>query len=622
MAKPVKPTGVKWIRKDNNSMTLSWNAVAGATSYGVRWRKGSQAGFDSATQIVKGITGLSFTFEKMSVNSGYQFVVYALNSEGEGPNSDPTTWFYTEPSRPLFCKATATFQTVEPYAPVGVCVGFTMLSYYQSGVEIQRENPDGSFTSGTLGNGTSGKVAAPFYDDEVGGLVRYRARAFVGATSPAGSRVFSVWSPWSDYVELAYRAPFAPRLSLSRVGQNREEPVTPDYRSRDGSAQTGARIQWRKQGSTAWNTVTGVKTVAFPAQSELGVYEIQGAVKGAGPDWSEWSVTRTVEVIKLPTGTLITPEASWGSNRLLVSWSTSQADGEPQYNATIEIYSATSQLLAEKRIIGGATQWLFEDLDLANGQVITVKARVSVGGVWVTFERTVTVLYTPPASPLLDVEWDEVGGRHYVSVTPGTGSPVATVDLKIERSLDGDTYTPVEMFDSTPLPDGFEFLDAQGRSNGSTWYRATAIGANTATAKTVVECVSHSPKVWVDSGSPEEAGVGFPYGISVDSGRSKQFTDLVWLDGDDVPSIISPSKAKIMRTLRVRASLMPPFLPLDEYGTTSITDREYLAYLFETHDVLRVRTPEGDSVIGLIQDLDFTNGRLGGSVTFTVTEAQ
>jgi hypothetical protein len=73
-------------------VTLSWNAVTGATSY--RLYRTAESGYESATPSVTGITGTSYTDTGLNSGTTYYYQVVAVNSSGPSgfsPEAHATT---------------------------------------------------------------------------------------------------------------------------------------------------------------------------------------------------------------------------------------------------------------------------------------------------------------------------------------------------------------------------------------------------------------------------------------------------------------------------------------------------------------------------------------------------
>jgi hypothetical protein len=153
--------------------------------------------------------------------------------------------------------------------------------------------------------------------------------------------------------------------------------------------------------------------------------------------------------------------------------------------------------------------------------------QAATGDVWSPWgEQTFTVVFDPPAPPLLDGSWSEETGVVTLTVTAGgTVGPVdvaalvqddrwvlwdaipdettaqvvepvppATTRLLVER-LDGTTWTTV-----LDGPAGVTFPDAQSPSFGDIVYRATAFTVEGAAAVTEIIVSARSTALWLSGG--------------------------------------------------------------------------------------------------------------------------
>ncbi len=66
----------------NNTITLTWNTVSGATSYTLYWDNVS--GIDSSDTAITSITNVNYTHSNMNNGSTYYYKVAAVNSSGTG----------------------------------------------------------------------------------------------------------------------------------------------------------------------------------------------------------------------------------------------------------------------------------------------------------------------------------------------------------------------------------------------------------------------------------------------------------------------------------------------------------------------------------------------------------
>lgn len=85
---PATPTGLT-ATTGAASMTLQWNAAAGATSYSIY--EGSSAGKEAATPLVAGVTATTYTVSSLAAGHSYFFDIVAVNAGGDSAPSNEAT---------------------------------------------------------------------------------------------------------------------------------------------------------------------------------------------------------------------------------------------------------------------------------------------------------------------------------------------------------------------------------------------------------------------------------------------------------------------------------------------------------------------------------------------------
>jgi chitinase len=79
------PTGVRATANKGLTVTVSWQAVSGATKYKVYWEKGA------SQTLLNTVSGTSYTHAKLTPNTKYSYSVSAVDNAGrnEGAKSAP-----------------------------------------------------------------------------------------------------------------------------------------------------------------------------------------------------------------------------------------------------------------------------------------------------------------------------------------------------------------------------------------------------------------------------------------------------------------------------------------------------------------------------------------------------
>ena len=98
VALPPAPTGLNAsYNQQNGTITLTWNAVAGATGYEVRV---------NGTLLATGLTNTTYTYQNAVAGTAYTFAVAAINAAGTGPAATTTITPINVPPAPTGLKAT------------------------------------------------------------------------------------------------------------------------------------------------------------------------------------------------------------------------------------------------------------------------------------------------------------------------------------------------------------------------------------------------------------------------------------------------------------------------------------------------------------------------------------
>lgn len=581
-------------------MVLKWNKVTGAKSYGIQVQYG---GVNGELQIRwRNIRATQFTISRWGGNFGYRMRVFASTGDGtvaaqNSAYSSWTGWFYTPPKTPTLLKAVARED--------GVNVSWSRSgSYYQQGTELACS--DGR--SWLLGNGTSGKAPTSYLDAGAAGTgLQYRVRGFVGGTG-TGQRVFSAWTGWSAKVERLV-APNPPTL----VGPT---GIAPAYGAtvlkwkaspKDGSAQTGAEVRWRKDGG-AWTT----KTVSGSAQTysagtlTAGGYEWQARTKALSGEFGDWSDVGVFVTADRPTVTLAAPANN--TSKLAVSWTTTQEQSLPQSEARVTLLQG-GNVLEQKLIKGAGSKTTFKTV-LVNDTAYEVQVQVTCSGlVSELASKSFTTSFIPPAVPVLSAVWDDSLGAHIVTVKAGSGGSKATTSLTLQRDTGTGWVTVAENLRTTEQ----EIVDFEGKSNGDTTYRLTAYTSEDATAQRTVTIDADSQAAWVASGDSLDQPLRLIYqpSLGVDVGRERSTQAYA---GRELP--VAYAGEHVTRKITVSGLILVG----DEANSTVQALRELAESPSAT---VFYRDPTGHHLFGVISDTKLEYELWGGwnwSATITETD--
>ena len=391
-ARPTAPFGLSLSRISDSQQTLNWSRYGGYSSQLVQRRVN-----DGSWQQIASINGTAITFTDKATagNRKYAYRVAAVAASGQSDWSNIDT-IYTTPGVPSGVKAVRDGSNI--------VVSASSVPPYASGFDVR----DGSTV-------VASNVSLPYTHVSPSTSVPHTYTVRAVRTSP--DSLASGWSSPSNTVQLLTK-PNAP------TGLNPNGAVWPSdtdvlfrwsHNAVDSSPQSAFELQYRVNGG-AWTTVTGttVSEAAVPvAESSV---EWQVRTKGAHPDWSDWSAVASVTVIDRPGVAIIRPAGSWDASVLVPEWTWFQAQGRPQSGWRVELLDGGA-VVVESRNGSGGTTALQLNTRLTEG-TYTVRVQAATGEVWSLWaSETFTVVFDPPAEPVLSGVWDEGQGGVQIAVT-------------------------------------------------------------------------------------------------------------------------------------------------------------------------------------------------------------
>ncbi len=178
---PAAPAGLIATAMSSSQIDLSWNASSGATSYTVK-RSATSGG--PYTAIATGVTATSYSDTGLAAGTTYYYVVSAVNSAGESPDSaeaSATTQSATPPVAPSNLRATGSKRKVT--------ISWTDNSSTEDGFKIERSTDNVNFSqiitvaANTTSYANTGLISGTTY--------YYRVRAYNAGGNSAYSNTAS-----------------------------------------------------------------------------------------------------------------------------------------------------------------------------------------------------------------------------------------------------------------------------------------------------------------------------------------------------------------------------------------------------------------------------------------------
>ena len=386
-AVPAAPAGLT-ATGGANSVSLTWNAVANATSYDIYWSTQPGVSRQNGTKI--GAQANSYLQSGLSAATSYYYVVSALNGAGEGAlsaqasASTAAAAVAAAPAVPSGVSATGgTKQVTVAWTAVAGATSYNLYWSQTSGVTTGNGNKLSlSSTSSVLNNLPDG--ASYYY--------------VVTAVNAVGESAASVQVAASTLAAVPVATVPAAPTGVSASGGAKQETVS--WTPVVGAA--SYNLYWSTAPGVTPSTGTRVAAVSSPyvltnLAAGTGYYYVVTALDAAGESAPSAQASASTDAAPpalpaAPTGV----GAAGGANQLTVSWSA--VSGATSYN----LYYLTAAGVTSAngiKVSGVATPYTLSGLTAATPYYLVVTAVSAAGEGPASAQATAT---TAAAAPVFD----------------------------------------------------------------------------------------------------------------------------------------------------------------------------------------------------------------------------
>lgn len=447
----------------NTTITLSWNAVSGATSYTLNYSKNSS--FDT-TESVTNITTTSKEITGLDTASTYYWRVQAVNDQGSGSFS--AVWSFATianaPNTPVLVSPSNNAQGVSPLPTLTWSAADRATSYLF--ILSDRENFSSEIIN-SIETGTSHVVEAPLAEN-----TKYYWK--VQARDSHGQ--VSSWSTTFNFTTSIQIA--APTLS-SPTNNATSQPLTTNLTWQSVANATGYTIEVAKNsaftsGLTSVTSTETNKEIASLDYNTTYYWRVRGT---NGVNNGTWSAVWSFTTMALPPNTpsLVSPTHESNNVSIAPTFTWNAVSGVDSYTLEVAEDEAFTLIITTKNNITG-TNTSITGLDYNTIYYWRVRAYSTISGnsAW----STVWMFATVPMTPDTPTATSPANNATNIAVNPTLSWSVVTTATKynVQYATTLNFAVPTMIEDITT-----NSVDLSGLNSSTTYYwrvRAQNAGGN------------------------------------------------------------------------------------------------------------------------------------------------
>lgn len=598
---PAAPALSRVSRASDTQHTITWTQSTGRPISGfvMQRRYWTGNGWDAWREQARlGSGSRSYTDTTTRAGTAYQWRAAAYNGAGQSAFTSPSLAAPTTPAPVAGATAKRVGNTIVMSWPL-------IQSAPDTRIEVERRQGSGAWASLTTVVSSQTQVEDTSPSTTI--PQSYRVRQTVRSPHDGGVTLYSDWVTTSS-VSITSR-PLAPTIIAPSQAFVAAGPVTIEWKhnASDGSEQTEREIAFTTpSGDTKYYRAKNNATSTVLGFGWAAVHTIRVRTKGAHPEFSPWSEPLVFNTIFPPVVDILNPSDTVTTRTLTVRWETTQKADVAQNAWRVQLLDATGQQLGAWSGTGVQTSYMLP-VGVDNLKDYRVIVSTATAGVW--SEPTVasfSVKYAPPATPKINVSWDDELGQAAVFVEAGAGGE-KTAYINVYRSDDnGVSWQEV----AQKLSSGSVVSDYECPTGRSVIYRAVAYTSIGGEAEASYVLSATSNKLWIGAGPGYAQTIGLKYNPEASGSVEVERASLVF-DGRVLPvPVVGVARSQSMR--------LSGWL-LEDEGESLDLLLDLIQGDFATH---LVRVP-GRSVYGIITGADWDYKRGGAwPVSFTISETE